>query len=129
MASHQAIVQGLILVLFMLVIFIAAAQVIERKKLKIGHETGVVMLAGLAISLVMYMSPSNSSNDFIRLVEFDEKIFFYIILPPILFASGYNMYRKKFFTFIVYITLFGVVGTLITYAIFSSLTYLGMQHF
>jgi NhaP-type Na+/H+ or K+/H+ antiporter len=63
------------------------------------------------------------------MIEFDDNTFFYMILPPILFASGYNMYRKRFFMYFGYICLFGVVGTLVTYAVFSSLTILSMNHF
>ena len=42
-------------------------------------------------------------------MRFDDNLFFYFILPPIVFASGFNMYRKKFFANIANILLFGVV--------------------
>jgi len=46
-----------------------------------------------------------------------------------LFSSGYNMYKKQFFTYILYICIFGVVSTLITYTIFSGLTYVSLAYF
>lgn len=61
-------------------------------------------------------------------MEFNGDLFFYFVLPPIVFASGFNMYRKKFFANIRNITLFGVLGTFITFAVFSGLTYLVLQY-
>ena len=61
-------------------------------------------------------------------MEFNGDLFFYFVLPPIVFASGFNMYRKKFFANIRKITLFGVFGTFITFAVFSGLTYLVLQY-
>lgn len=55
-------------------------------------------------------------------MRFDDNLFFYFILPPIVFASGFNMYRKKFFANISNILLFGVVGTFIAFGTFSGLT-------
>ena len=51
-------------------------------------------------------------------------MFFLILLPLIIFATGYNMRREKFFEFFGNIIKFGVVGTVLTFVIYSSLTYL-----
>jgi len=57
-------------------------------------------------------------------VKFDDNLFFYAILPPIIFSAGYNLKRKKFFQHFNYITLFGVVGTFVAFLSFSVLNYL-----
>mmetsp|Transcript_1659 Transcript_1659/g.1112 ORF Transcript_1659/g.1112 Transcript_1659/m.1112 type:complete len:117 (-) Transcript_1659:1297-1647(-) len=54
--------------------------------------------------------------------KFDDNVLFYFCIPPIVFASGYNMRRKRFFRNITNIMIFGVFGTLATYIIFSGLT-------
>ncbi len=48
-------------------------------------------------------------------------------LPPIIFASGFNMRRRRFFDNIGYIMLFGIFGTLFTFFVFTGLTYGIMQ--
>lgn len=47
-------------------------------------------------------------------------------LPLIIFASGYNMKRKRFFKNMDNIVKFGIFGTILTFALYSSLTYLAI---
>jgi len=55
-------------------------------------------------------------------IIFDDNVLFYFCIPPIVFASGYNMRRKRFFQNFTNIMIFGVFGTLVTYFIFCGLT-------
>lgn len=50
-------------------------------------------------------------------ISFSGEEFFSIILPPIIFAAGYNMKKKKFFSNFFYIALYAVAGTLINFFI------------
>jgi hypothetical protein len=50
-------------------------------------------------------------------------MFFTFILPPIIFAAGYNIRRKAFFKYFLYIILYGVLGTVITFMVVAPLTY------
>ena len=68
------------------------------------------------------------NSEFADIMTFNDDLFFYFVLPPIVFASGYNMYRKKFFANLKNIVLFGVLGTFIIFGIFSSLTILVLKH-
>ncbi len=62
-------------------------------------------------------------------MKFSDDLFFYFCLPPIVFASGFNMQRKKFFSNIRNIVLFGLVGTIIAFVSFSGLTVLYKTYF
>jgi NhaP-type Na+/H+ or K+/H+ antiporter len=33
----------------------------------------------------------------LHVARFDEQLFFFVLLPPIIFEAGYNMQRRKFF--------------------------------
>ena len=57
-------------------------------------------------------------------MQFSDDLFFYFCLPPIVFASGFNMQRKKFFANIRNIVLFGLVGTIIAFVSFTAITVL-----
>jgi NhaP-type Na+/H+ or K+/H+ antiporter len=89
----------------------------EKLKPRFGHNTGVVVLIGMLVSFLIYTSVEDKTV--LTELEFNEKVFFFIVLPSIMFPSGYNMRRKKFFANIVHILKFGLVGTLICFALYS----------
>lgn len=109
-----------IIVFVLLALYVIMGSFMEHKKFIIGHETGVAIIAGLIISSIAW---GTGYTDLSHNLHFNENLFFYLCLPPIIFASGFNMRRKRFFENIGYIMLFGLVGTLITFVIFSALTY------
>ncbi len=61
-------------------------------------------------------------------LQFSDEMFFTFILPPIIFAAGYNIRRKAFFKYFLYIMLFGVCGTVITFLVVTPLTYFANLH-
>ena len=126
LAEFNAMSQGSIVVFLLLMAFVSMGSYIEKKKLKFGHETGGVIILGFICSYIAYLY---DNDRFTRLVHFDGNIFFYLILPPIVFSSGYNMHRKKFFENIGYILFFGICGTLATYIAFTTLTYFAVETF
>ena len=79
---------------------------------------------GMFISLVALLLGFSDFNDTVR---FDDDVFFYIALPPIVFAAGYNLKRKKFFQHFNYIALFGILGTFVCFTVFSFLTYYAFE--
>jgi NhaP-type Na+/H+ or K+/H+ antiporter len=84
-----------------------------------------VVITGICISAAIWQA-SKSVDDVETIMEdmrFDADVFFYLILPLIVFPSGYNMRRKKFFANIGTIMKFGFVGTIICFAIYTGMTY------
>ena len=91
----------------------------EHRKFSFGHETSIALIFGLLISFAVVIIAGNNSYN----INFDGDIFFYVCLPPIIFASGFNMRRKRFFDNIGYVLLFGIFGTIVTFFAFMGLTY------
>ncbi len=55
----------------------------ERTKIHFLHESGFGILMGFAIGFILKMLGKE--------IAFSGDSFFFIILPPIIFAPGYNM--------------------------------------
>ena len=110
---------GYIVMLSMICLFILSASFIEHVHFGYIHETGVAIIIGVSISLISRYYGYSGMNS---ILEFNDNIFFYVWLPPLVFASGYNMKRKKFFQHFNYIALFGVLGTFAWFILFSVFT-------
>lgn len=51
-----------------------------------------------------------------------------VLLPPMLFEDGYNIRKRKFFQNIMYINLYGVLGTILHFFVLFGLIY-GFNYF
>ena len=122
-SSEEATENGLnvaaLIIFVLLIVYIIVGGFIEKRKLPFGHETGVSIVVGLIVSLIFYLIKSEVQDFFL----FNDTFFFYVCLPPIIFTSGFNMRRRKFFKNFGYIMMFGIFGTIITFIVFSALTY------
>lgn len=79
------------------------------------HQSSVASLIGLAIGFVL--------NYIDYTIDFNSEIFFYMVLPPIIFNAGYTLKKKKFFEYLPSITLYGIIGTLINFFIIAFAAY------
>ncbi len=120
MESEHLSLQVLLAVI-LLVLYVIAARVFEKIHFHYMHESGVVMLLGIGITLTFkFFIPS---LDFTKSLAFSDKIFFTFVLPLIIFGAGYNLKKRQFFKYFTYIFLLGVVGTLIAFTWVAPLTY------
>ena len=78
--------QIFIIFLCVLILFIFIGAYMEVKQFKFGHETGVILVIGIIISVIAHAVKGEGLTP-----EFDTHIFFEFALPMILFAAGYNM--------------------------------------
>ena len=81
---------GLFFILFIL--YVVLGGYLEHIRAKFGHETGVALVLGLTISGLIHLITSGTLD-----IPFNGTVLFYVCLPPIIFASGFNMRRKSFF--------------------------------
>ncbi|CAM9481945.1 unnamed protein product [Ectocarpus sp. 6 AP-2014] len=65
--------------------------------------------------------PTKDELDFL---SFNSELFYFLLLPPIIFEAGYTLRKKDFFHNILSIVMFAVLGTLVSTFIIGYLTYL-----
>jgi len=120
MSAGISVALASIIIFVLLLIYIIGGTFMEHKHAPFGHETGIAITLGFLISLSLYETEYQTLLDSF---QFNGPVFFYLCLPPIIFTSGFNMRRKRFFENIGYIILFGLFGTIITFIVFTLLTW------
>ena len=72
-----------------IIIYAICSSAINYYKIKFIHESGIAILLGILLSYIVYHMTGNF--DF----KFQQHYFFYIFLPPIVFAESFNMTKRK----------------------------------
>ena len=111
----------MLIIFGMVILYTVIGKLKAKYDISWGHEASFICLLSLAISYFYFQTGSHTMQ---AVVEFNDNLFFYFCLPPLVFASGFNMHRKKFFENIGNIMLFGVGGTIVTFIVFVALTLL-----
>jgi NhaP-type Na+/H+ or K+/H+ antiporter len=81
------------------------------------HESSIATILGILIGAILKFFWN-------QIIIFDNEIFFYFVLPPIIFSAGYTLKRRNFFRYFHLISLFGILGTILQFlsiALLSSL--------
>lgn len=100
--------------------FFFGAAFIEKYKPAVGHETGMTILLGMALSYAFWVAFGTKN---VETFNFSADAFFNFYLPPIIFNSGYNMKKKKFFQNFGNITIFGIFITFTTFGLYCLMTW------
>jgi len=90
-------------------------------KIRCLHETGIGICVGLLVGLFIYIIDDTYYKNNLK---FNEKIFFFYLLPPIIYSGAYNLRKRKFFKYFYYINLYGLMSTLLSFGITAGLTLL-----
>ncbi|CAN6212639.1 unnamed protein product [Urochloa humidicola] len=76
------------------------------------NESITALIIGLCTGVVILLTTKGKSS---HILVFSEDLFFIYLLPPIIFNAGFQVKKKQFFRNFMTITLFGAVGTMISF--------------
>ena len=100
----------------------------EKKQFVIGHETAFLILIGIAISFILTLLGKDDESQITQIDNFKSNIIFYGCLPLIIFASGFNMKRKKFFRNSGNIFKFGFFGSILFFIVLTVLNFMASRY-
>lgn len=109
----------------LMVFFFVGAGIVEKFKPAVGHETGTTILLGMLCSYCFWQMYGTSKA---KAFTFSHEAFFDFYLPPVIFNSGFNMRKKKFFQNLGNIFIFGLFVTFTCFAIYSVATWYLINH-
>lgn len=104
------IADGMIVVLIILILYSYFGLLIEKHKPIIGHEASIIIALCMIFS---YFFNEWEVAHLKVLFTFDSDFFFIFCLPPIVFASAFNMRRQVFFQNFDMVLIFGLLSTIV----------------
>ncbi|KAJ1674636.1 monovalent cation:H+ antiporter, CPA1 (nhx1) [Spiromyces aspiralis] len=115
--EEQISSQALLILISLLILTLLVSYTLQRRKIRIIHETVVSIVAGMAVGLCLRLAPSSAGDPqkYLRdMVTFDHTIFFNLLLPPIILNCGFCLQRTAVDRNLIAILAFAFVGTVIS---------------
>ena len=110
--KHENSALNTLLFCFLMALCVFVGYMLKKYKFYYLPESAAVMALGcIAGGIVKAVNPSAEELSFLT---FKPDVFFFILLPPIIFEAGYTLNKKGFFSNFTTIMMFAVVGTLIS---------------
>jgi NhaP-type Na+/H+ or K+/H+ antiporter len=114
----------LLYLIFLIIVLALSFKIIQLWRIHHLPEAGLAMIVGTVFSLMTYTVGYRDKAN-----SFDGDFFFWFLLPPIIFQSGYTQDRNPFFSNWLTIVVFANCGTLISIVVFGySIYWLGLLH-
>jgi solute carrier family 9 (sodium/hydrogen exchanger), member 8 len=120
-AAHEFGALNTLLLVVILGLCILAAYLIKQNSFYYLPESSAAIVVGMVVGgLAKLVYPSNEELAFLR---FDPELFFFLLLPPIIFEAAYSLKKKDFFANFWSISLYAIFGTIISTFVIGYLVY------
>ncbi|KAJ1913737.1 monovalent cation:H+ antiporter, CPA1 (nhx1) [Mycoemilia scoparia] len=114
--------QALLILITLLILTLLVSYTLQRRKIRIIHETVVSIVAGMAVGLFIRLTsegttgaPLTGEGKYLRdMVTFDHTIFFNMLLPPIILNCGFGLQKTAVDRNMSAILAFAFVGTVVS---------------
>lgn len=121
-AAHEFGALNTLLLVVILGLCIIAAYLIKQNSIYYLPESAAAICVGVIVGgLARAVYPSTEELEFLT---FEPQLFFFLLLPPIIFEAGYSLKKRDFFQNIWTISLFAVIGTIISTFFIGTFLYL-----
>jgi len=103
---------AMLLHVFLLILVFIMGYALSKKQFKYLGEAGIGLGLGALVGALLKVA--HGVEVFKDMVQFNEHIFFLVLLPPIIFEAGYNMQRRFFFRNFGSICSYAFIGTFVS---------------
>lgn len=111
-AAHEFGALNTLLLVVILGLCILSAYLIKQNSFYYLPESAAAIVVGMVVGgLAKVVYPSSEELSFLR---FEPEMFFFLLLPPIIFEAAYSLKKKDFFANFWTISLYAVFGTIVS---------------
>ena len=122
--AHEFDAEAAFILNVTIMVCLLLAYVVKRFRIYSLPESAGALLVGVIVGGMARLSVGTDQLD---LFEFSPEVFFFFLLPPIIFEAGYALDQKGFFANVGAITLYAFFGTLISTFIVGYLCFLAAK--